>query len=57
MINENILLQSYEYIKKYQHLDCLIYNSIDIREAQFKASPVDNNIFPAGINKISKESK
>ncbi len=56
MLNENTLLRSYEYIKKYQCLDCLIYNSIDVRESKFKASPVDNNIFPAGFNNISKKS-
>lgn len=56
MLNETTLLKSFEYISKYKCPNCLVYNSIDVRQASFKVSPVDNNIFPAGFNNVSRES-
>ena len=56
MLNEATLLKSFEYISKYKCPNCLVYNSIDVRQSSFKVSPVDNNIFPAGFNNISQGS-
>ncbi len=53
MLNEKTLSDCHLYIKShFVSPEFLIYNSIDIRQAEFKSSPVDNNIFPAGFNNI-----
>ncbi len=35
----------------------LFYGSVDVRNAGFKLSPVDTNLFPAGFNNLRTESK
>lgn len=58
MLTEAQLIKGYDYLRSvYKGKDSkLVYNSIDVREADFKAAPVDNNIFPAGFNNISRQS-
>jgi glutamate--cysteine ligase len=56
-MNSQILSDCYSYINSNFRLpEFLIYNSIDIRQASFKSSPVDNNIFPAGFNNIGSDA-
>jgi len=45
------------FAEKFQQNPPLIYNSVDLRHADFKIAPVDTNCFPAGFNNLSEESK
>lgn len=56
MLTNAQLIKGYDYLESLCQKNTLVYNSIDIREAGFKIAPVDNNIYPAGFNNISKES-
>ena len=38
-------------------LDMPLYCSVDIRDAGFKKSVVDTNLFPAGFNNLNKENE
>jgi len=64
MINplHNIFCQSHSeiinwYKKKTENLSLPIYSSYDIRDAKFKVSNVDGNIYPAGFNNICPTDK
>ena len=56
MLTNQQILEGFEFLSSKLCPKCLIYNSIDVRLSSFKASPVDNNIFPAGFNNIGSES-
>ncbi|MDX2083422.1 MAG: glutamate--cysteine ligase [Rickettsiales bacterium] len=43
--------------KKFRQNPALIYNSVDLRHAEFKIAPVDTNCFPAGFNNLALASK
>ena len=43
-----------QFFKKYEKLLTPFYHSVDIRDAGFKNSVVDMNLFPAGFNNISE---
>ncbi|NBV05962.1 MAG: glutamate--cysteine ligase [Proteobacteria bacterium] len=45
------------FSRKFQENSPLIYNSVDLRHADFKIAPVDTNCFPAGFNNLSEVSK
>ena len=34
-----------------------LYSSVDLRISDYKIAPVDTNIFPAGFNNLSQESR
>lgn len=58
----NIFCQSHQeivqwYKQKTQGLNLPIYSSYDIRDARFKVSNVDGNIYPAGFNNICPTDK
>ena len=41
------------WIKKHAEMVCFpIYSSVDLRDAGFKISAIDANIFPAGFNNL-----
>ncbi|APR97785.1 glutamate--cysteine ligase [Wolbachia endosymbiont of Folsomia candida] len=42
---------------KFNGLTLPFYSSIDLRNSGYKIAPVDANLFPAGFNNLSKESK
>ncbi len=44
------------FIANFKQKTPLFYNSIDLRNSQFKIAPVDSNIFPAGFNNLSQKS-
>lgn len=60
-LHENICTQSNEinnwFCQKTKNLKYPIYSSYDIRDAGFKISNVDANIFPAGFNNICPTDK
>jgi glutamate--cysteine ligase len=60
-LHENLCNQSNKvtdwFCQKTKHLSYPIYSSYDIRDAGFKISNVDANIFPAGFNNICPTDK
>ena len=47
-----------KWISSHSHSSTLpIYSSVDIRNSNIKAAPVDTNVFPAGFNNLSMLSK
>ncbi|WP_168464097.1 glutamate--cysteine ligase [Wolbachia endosymbiont of Ctenocephalides felis wCfeT] len=43
--------------ERFQGLKLPFYSSIDLRNSGYKIAPVDANLFPAGFNNFSEESK
>ena len=57
---ENSLIESSSKIdewlaSRYPNCDAPIFSSIDVRQANFKITHVDANLFPAGFNNIMKD--
>lgn len=42
--------------QQFQKVPVILTSSVDIRNAGFKLSPIDTNIFPAGFNNLSPDS-
>ncbi|HYF98357.1 MAG TPA: glutamate--cysteine ligase [Coxiellaceae bacterium] len=56
LINERREQIEQWFEKEWQQTPPLFYGSIDLRNAGFKLSPVDTNLFPAGFNNLSPEA-
>ncbi|MEM7617380.1 MAG: glutamate--cysteine ligase, partial [Pseudomonadota bacterium] len=53
--NKNVIEQWFQ--ETFKNTPPFFYTSIDIRNAGYKLSPVDTNIFPAGFNNITEKNK
>lgn len=60
-IEEKIITQRDEieqwFRKRFSETRAPFYASVDLRNAGFKLSPVDTNLFPAGFNNLNQNSK
>jgi|GEM_PF-484250 len=57
---DSFLLENFKEVHSYidqlqENIPVPFYNSVDIRESSFKYAPVDNNLYPAGMNNLCKK--
>lgn len=55
IIASQVVIETW-FRENFQKLPTLLTSSVDIRNAGFKLSPVDTNLFPAGFNNLNPDS-